>query len=138
MEEETLTTKDHQVKEMYQKSQKWISTLLFTKDELSFIEKFLTSYVFEPNTPNLFERLQDYLTSLQKTKLQLAELDESIHEHERELAGILLSGSMPKHLGITQKHREMASRLDEIQGKFRMLKSEIFNYAGGILKRRRK
>lgn len=47
----------------------WISTFRFIEEEQIFIEKLLESYVFEPNTPNLFERLEDYNTRLAVEKL---------------------------------------------------------------------
>lgn len=137
MEKDTLAQKNKQVEEFHRHCQKWISLLYFTKDELSFIEKLLNSYVFEPTTPNLFERLQDYLARLDLVQNQLAELKGAIHSHENELGGILECATAPKDFDISEKHLELSAKIEEIQGKFRMLKSEIFNYAGGILKKRK-
>ena len=113
--------------------QEWISTVLFAQDELHFIEKLLHSYVFEPTTPNLFERLQDYLARLEIAKTQLSELNDLIHEHEKELGGLLEYTDVPKDLAFDREHKLLWQKTKDILGKFGMLKSEIFNYAGGIL-----
>ncbi|MGI9546965.1 MAG: hypothetical protein ACR2MM_07005 [Flavobacteriaceae bacterium] len=137
MEEETLEQQNKRVAEYHRHCQKWSSLLFFTKDELIFIRKLLNSYVFEPTTPNLFERLQDYLARLDLVKTQLDELDGFIHSHEYELGGILECATLPSDIEISEKHMELTVKIEELQGKFRMLKSEIFNYAGGILKKRK-
>ena len=138
MEKQTEIIDTKKLEEQYRDSQKWISQLHFTGDELSFIEKLLNSYVFEPTTPNLFERLQDFLKRLEKSKAQLNELYESICAHERELGGLMECSSREGDKAIEVRHIEMARKVEEYLGKFNMLKSEIFNYAGGILKRRKK
>ena len=121
----------------YRVCQEWLSTVLFALDELSFIDKLLHSYVFEPTTPNLFERLQDYLARLEDAKAQLKELDLLIHDHEKELGGLLEYTQTPDDLAFDQDHEQLWLKTKEVLGKFGMLKSEIFNYAGGILRKRK-
>lgn len=117
--------------------QEWISTVLFAQDELSFINKLLHSYVFEPTTPNLYERLQDYIGRLELAKAQLAELNLLIHDHEKQLGGLLEYVQAPEDLEFDREHEQLWLKTKEVLGKFGMLKSEIFNYAGGILKKRK-
>ena len=64
-------------------------------------------------------------------------MENSIQGHEYELGGILECDTLPDDLDFADKHVKLAGRIEEMEGKFRMLKSEIFNYAGGILKRRK-
>lgn len=137
MEKEIITRNEQNLEALHRDSQKWISTLHFTQDELNFIEKLLHSYVFEPNTPNLFERLQDYLSRIENAKRKLTSLGKLIQSYECELGGILQCDNLPPDMDIGQKHIELKGRIEEYQGKFTMLKSEIFSYAGGILKRRK-
>ncbi len=117
--------------------QEWISSVLFAQDELHFIENLLHSYVFEPTTPNLFERLQDYLARLEVAKTQLTELNELIHDHEKDLGGLLEYTNVPKDLQFDREHELLWQKTKDVLGKFGMLKSEIFNYAGGILRKRK-
>ena len=126
------------IEELHRETQKLISSLHFTQDELKFIEKLLQSYVFEPNTPNLFERLQDYLRRLELTKVKLKELNHLIVVYETELDGLLQSHGTDEKGESEKKYNQLKILHGELQEKFKMLKSEIFNYAGGILKKRRK
>ena len=134
----TITSDPIHIEELHRETQKLISSLHFTQDELKFIEKLLQSYVFEPNTPNLFERLQDYLRRLELAKENLAELNHLIIAYEAELSGLLQSHGTDEKGESVRRYNQLRNLHDELQEKFRMLKSEIFNYAGGILKKRRK
>ena len=124
------------VEERHREVQKWISSLHFTMDEVIFIEKLLNSYVFEPNTPNLFERLQDYKGRLDMTKGKINEVEKLLIGYEAQLVGLLECEKPHKGSDIESKFRQMESVTRATQDKFRMLKTEIFNYAGGILKQR--
>ena len=126
------------LEELHRNSQKWISNLHFIGDEISFIDKLLNSYVFEPTTPNLFERLQVFLKKLEIAKTRLNELYDAVCVHERELGGLMECTSLPENLEIESGHTALGEGILEYQGKFNMLKSEIFNYAGGILRKRKK
>ena len=138
MERETIAANGQNVEALHRDSQKWISAIHFIQDEMSFIEKLLRSYVFEPTTPNLFERLQDYLSRLGRAKLNLSSLSKCIQSYEYELGGILECHTLPPDIDLERKHEDLKKDMEEYQGKFTMLKSEIFNYAGGILRKRKK
>ena len=127
----------HKAEAQHRVCQEWISAVLFALDELYFVEKLLHSYVFEPNTPNLFERLQDYQLRLEKAKIQLKDLNKLIHEHEKELGGLLEYMNMHDDLDFDKEHEQLWQKTRETLGKFGMLKSEIFHYAGGILKKKK-
>lgn len=127
----------HKAEGQHRVCQEWISAVLFALDELHFIENLLNSYVFEPNTPNLFERLQDYHARLEKAKIELKSLNKLIHSHEQELGGLLEYMNMHNDLDFDKEHEQLWHKTKETLGKFGMLKSEIFQYAGGILKKRK-
>ena len=138
MEKHAEIRNTKQLADQYRDSQKWISQLHFTGDEMSFIEKLLNSDVFEPSTPNLFERLQDFLKRLENSTIRFNKLYEAICAHERELGGLMECAAGEADHTMVARHIDMAREIEEYQGKFNMLKSEIFNYTGGILKRRKK
>ena len=115
----------------------WRSGLQFTGDEMIFIKRLINSYVFEPNTPNLFERLRDYQDRLERTRLQKKEVLEAITKHERDLGGMLECMDSECDLTYYRKHEQLRAEVTSFQEDFRQLKSEIFNYAGGILKKRK-
>lgn len=118
-------------------SQQWKSSFHLMKDELLFIEELLHSYVFEPDTPNLFERLQDYLERLKTVKEYKNSLEENIVEHENKLGGALECKDGQGDADVHAEHQQLKANVVNCLQQFQILKSEVFNYAGGILKKRR-
>ncbi|WP_299535917.1 hypothetical protein [Ulvibacterium sp.] len=125
------------IEELHRSSQEWKSMLQFIKDEMIFMNRLLNSYVFEPDTPNLFERLQDYLNRLKESKLKKSVIERNILNHENHLGGILECKDVVCDEEYYRKHRELETEVMKFVNEFQDLKSEIFNYAGGILKKRR-
>ncbi|MDX1314042.1 MAG: hypothetical protein R3356_00955 [Eudoraea sp.] len=124
-------------REFHATSRKWISSLQFIDDELRFIEKLMCSYVFEPDTPNLFERLQDYKERVQGIQKRKEEICKCLLEHENELSGLLETGEADKDRSYDGRHQELQVEFLLFYEDFQQLKSEIFNYAGGILRKRK-
>lgn len=140
MNNEKLVTEKEQAKkveELHWDAKHWKSKLRFMHDEVLFIDRLLNSYVFEPNTPNLFERLQDYQRRLKTAKEKKTEIIQQISRHESNLGGMLECKDEACDLGFYQKHNTLKAEVVSCVGGFQNLKAEIFNYAGGILKKRR-
>jgi len=123
------------VEELHFELQGWKSNLSFIEDEITFIGHLLNSYVFQPNTQNLFERLQDYLRRLKKTETRKKQLQKSIIEHENKLGGMMECTDEYCDLQYYRKHEAIKAEIVDFISNFRTLKSEIFNYAGGIMKK---
>ncbi len=123
--------------EFHTTTKNWISSLQFIEDELRFIEYLMCSYVFEPDTPNLFERLQDYKERIQNIQFRKKNMAKWLLNHENELSGLLESRQEDSDSSYAEKHRELQVEFLLFHEDFQQLKSEIFNYAGGILRKRR-
>lgn len=130
-------TQSKKIEELHYELQGWKSNLYFIKDETIFIEHLLDSYAFQPNTPNLFERLQDYQSRLKKIKTDKAKIQKSIAQHENNLGGMIECKDAFCDLQYYQKHNRLKSEVMDYVTHFRELKSEIFSYAGSILKKRK-
>jgi len=117
--------------------QQWKSHLNLMQDELTFIDHLLNSYIFEPNTPNLFERLQDYLSRLTKVRAIRLEVVNMIAKHEKELGGMIQCTDSACDNAYYKKHEMTKAQSVNCLENFQILKSEIFQYAGGILKGRK-
>lgn len=120
---------------LHDELRQWQSNLHFLKDEMVFIDGLLNSYIFQPNTPNLFERIQNYLSRLQRVKRQHADLTERLGNHENNLGGMLECTDTTCDLPYYQHHNSLKIEATNHLEAFQKLKSEIFNYAGGILKK---
>ncbi len=133
-------TKENQVKkveELHWDSQQWKSHLRLMQDEIMFIERLLNSYIFEPNTPNLFERLRDYQSRLGKAKAYRDDVQKIIAQHERNLGGMMECTDTTCDMTYYQKHEKIKAEAVNCMEIFQDLKTEVFNYAGGILKQRK-
>ncbi|WP_047418390.1 hypothetical protein [Cellulophaga sp. Hel_I_12] len=135
---ETNPLSQHQkVAELHEDCTYWVSTFNFLEEELIFMKKLLESYVFEPNTPNLFERLQDYKSQLASANVAWASLKLAVKKHENELGGMLECKDNTCDLTFYEQHKLLKKQVLHSFETFKLLKSEIFNYAGGILKNRK-
>ena len=63
-----LTYQEKKIEELHWELQGWKSKIQFMEDEMLFINRLLNSYVFEPRTPNLFERLELFKEAYKKSK----------------------------------------------------------------------
>ena len=62
--------RERKIEVMHDELQNWKSYLLFIEDEMAFIQGLLDSYVFEPRTPSLFERLDTFKQNFETSKCQ--------------------------------------------------------------------
>lgn len=136
-QEFTLKTQNIKVEELYKETRQWKSGLFFIQDEIIFIDRLLNSYVFEPNTPNLFERLQNYRHRLQKIKSNKARIEKLIGKHENNMGGMLECIDKLCDEQYYKKHHKLKAEVANCRETFHELKSDIFNYAGGVLKKRK-
>ncbi len=127
-----------ELKEIHLDTLEWKSSLQFIEGEIYFINQLLNSYVFEPTTPNLFERLQELKEKIIQVEEQMSSINESIRKHENELGGMLECDPISEDHSYYQEHELMKITFNDFYKNFRMMKSEIFNYTGGILKKNKR
>lgn len=128
---------EKKVELLHAESRNWKSSLHLVSDEVTFIDNLMNSYVFEPNTPNLFERLQNYQAQIKKNKERKALVMDAIEQHQKILGGMLECTDYACDLEYYQKHEAIKAQVVGFLENFQLLKSDIFNYCGGILKKRK-
>ncbi|WP_394749366.1 hypothetical protein [Spongiimicrobium salis] len=128
---------DKTFESLHWESQQWKSNLQLMEDELNFIDRLLNSYVFEPDTPNLFERLQEYQERLKQVHAQKKVIQERIAKHENDLGGILECTTEACCANYNKKHEILTADTVDCITDFQNLKAEIFSYASGILRKRK-
>ncbi len=116
--------------------QHWKLDLQFLEDETTFIEKLLNSDIFEPNRPNQFERLQGYMSELDKFKARKTKLRQLISKHENRLGDIMESEDPAIRNNFYHRHDDLEMEVLSCTDDYRNLKANIFNYVGGTLKKR--
>lgn len=132
-----LTYQEKKIEELHWELQGWKSKIQFMEDEMLFINRLLNSYVFEPRTPNLFERLELFKEAYKKSKREKEKLKSLISIHENNISGILECTSSICDFAYYEKHEKLNQRVSDYFEKYHQLKSDIYSYAESILKRRK-
>jgi len=134
--EKQLVLRKIGIEELHQESKKWLSDLNFMADEIIFFDHLLNSYVFEPDTPLLFEDLQKYQGRLKESKKLCTKVIEDIVEHENKLGGLLEILNSTLDQAYQTKHLKNRIEIEVCLNDFRRLKKELYVYASGILRKR--
>lgn len=117
--------------------QRWKSHFMFIEDEVAFIEKLLNSYVFEPTTPNLYERLDQFKQKFMGSKQKKKQLEKKILAQERQLGGILECTSHMDDVNYGKKNDRLRNEVGQYFEDYQKIKAEVYGYAGLVLKRRK-
>ncbi|SFR66146.1 hypothetical protein [Maribacter stanieri] len=134
MAKQQITSKQNEkLKELHWKIQQWKTQFQVIDDEILFLERLLNSSAFKSNTPNLFERLEDYKTKIEELKYNLKTIRNSISVHENSLGKILDVSENKNNQQYYQVHNQLNTDISNCYKNFQTLKSEIFNYTGTIL-----
>jgi choline kinase len=123
---------------LHRESRKWSSQLQFMADEIVFFEHLLNTYVFEPDTPALFESMQSYQKALKKSNEKATRVRKAISVHENKLGGLLEISNEILDAAYDHKHREHREEVEACLANFQELKVDLFTYAKQILKKRHK
>jgi hypothetical protein len=121
---------------LHWESRKWISELDFSVDEVKFFTNLLKSYVFVPDTPELFEVLQEYQQELNRIDKKCKAMKKQVREHENQLSGLLELDNHTLDDAYRDKHRYMREDMEEFTAQIQKLKLGLFNYGQVILKKR--
>jgi hypothetical protein len=116
---------------------KWGNSLMIVSEEIKFLGKLLSTGIFEPNIPNLYERLQQYSNKLQDLKNEEILLEKEIEKHKTGFAKELEENEEQKDSVIKRTHIQLRKNINAFLKNNSGLKLEIFNFTGNILKKSR-
>ena len=121
---------------LHEETKQWISQLEFSEDEIAFFSNLLQSYVFEPDTPTLFENLQEHQKGLALAGEKCKAMKKQLLEHENQLDGLLQLANHTLDDAYRDKHRYLREDMLECTAAFQKLKADMFRYGKTILKKR--
>ena len=131
------TTLPRTIDQYYEDVKVWKSNISLAKDEIRFIDSLTQSYVFEPKTPNLFERLEQFKSEVFKNKNWLNKLQKLLTKHDLELSGMMECDTVACDVSFEQRHLTIQENYREFINAYSHTKAEIFDYCGNILKKRK-
>lgn len=116
----------------------WKSNIALAEGEIRFIENLTQSYAFEPTTPNLFERLEGFKSQIHTIKELLKNIQIVLFQHDLELSGMLECDNVACDIYFQEKHLLIKENYRQFVNSHGKTKTEIFDYCGTILKKRKK
>lgn len=134
----TIHETEARLKDFHFEMLTWKSSLQFIEGEIKFINQLLNSYVFEPNTPNLFERLQEFKKQIKTAQTELEDIYLEISKQESELGGMMECDTMSCDIFYKDKHHSLKEKFDLFYKNYQFFKTKVFGYAGGVLKKKKK
>lgn len=135
--EKVSITDNQKLEELRREIQHWKSQLQFTVHESLFFTHLLDSDIFVPNILNLFEHLQHYKNHLKKAREMEEEIRVEISKHITNLGKTMEQSDNTKHLDYYLIHDRLKNKVANYFQDFQRLKSEIFNYVAGVIKKHR-
>ena len=133
-----LNISETALKDIHFETLEWKSGLQFTVIEIQFIHQLLNSYAFEPNTPNLFERLQEFKEQIIAIEEEIKNINISIRKQESGLGDMFECDTISCDNFYYKAHQSLKSTVKIFNKKFRKFKADVFSYAGAILRKKKK
>nr|AWJ66138.1 hypothetical protein [uncultured bacterium] len=111
----------------------WKSTLGDIDTDIKMIGQLMNVKIYKANTPNLFERLQQFNHEIKERAAETKHLKKEIVEYESKLRGILECEDTSCDTYYLVNHKALKDRFEEFYTGFSYFKTGVYNYIGGIL-----
>lgn len=114
-------------------AQWWKSALGYIEAETRFIDQLLNAHIYKENTPNLFERLQNFKKETEEKNRETKNLKKEVANYEDKLQGFLERQDIFGDTNYLGNHMEIRDRFEEFYISFNDYKTRLYNYIGGML-----
>tara|TARA_R110000744_G_scaffold82351_8_gene161844 strand:+ start:940 stop:1359 length:420 start_codon:yes stop_codon:yes gene_type:complete len=115
----------------------WRFTIGLIEYEIQFIDRLLKANIFIENTPNLFERLQEFMHVIKTKTRETKNLKKELTEYEDRLRGILECQDLSCDTYYLENHKALKERFELFYKDFNLYKIKVFNFTGSVLKKYR-
>ena len=113
----------------------WDKAFYEYTEEITFFKTLVTSDVFENKMPNLYEKLQEYFTQITELKEEKVEIQEAIHNHRNDLAGMMECEDISCETFYHTQHNNLSRLIENHLSRFRMLKLNLIRFTTPLLKK---
>lgn len=121
------------LREFHHDTLRWKSVIGYKEDEIIFINRLLNSKAFSKNTPNHFEKLQQFKHEIKTKTREAKNFKKEISEYEAKLKGILECQDTSCDTYYWENHKDLKERFEEFDSDFNANKIKVFNYTGSML-----
>lgn len=123
---------------MHTASQKWLSELLFAKDEQLFFDDLIKSYTLNLIESKYFPKSKKIIEQLLDLKKQTNMFIASVKKHENELEIMVnKKDEFEEEINYRNAHRKLIVMLTEYSENYKAIKKQLFKLIKGILKEKK-
>ncbi len=120
---------------MHSSSLRWLSELRFIKDEQRFLDDLVKSYTLHLIDSSHFEKSKKIVTTLSSLQSETTKLLKMVKAHESGLEIMVDDINQPLEEEAYKKtHQGLIVAIHEFFGRYRSLKTELFDLIKTILK----
>lgn len=122
--------------EMHEHTKKWVSELLFIKDEQHFLKNLIQSFALKTLDKKQFERIDDFNLAIKENERALNLLLPQIKKH-MNLLGIMLDGinQLEMEKAYKRTHKNLFQKMNKFRIEYRTVKERGFIKLSDILKK---
>ncbi len=113
----------------------WEKKFYQFSEEITFFKTLVTSDVFDNKMPNLYEKLQEYYNQIIDIKEEKTNLQEAIHNHKNDLAGMMECEDISCESFYHSQHHKLTGRIEKHFSKLRELKLNLIRFSTPLLKK---
>ncbi|UZH54700.1 hypothetical protein JRG66_12075 [Salinimicrobium tongyeongense] len=130
-----FSANEKEIARLLKENSRWKERLAFFKEEINFLNLYLSADIFQKNILNLYERLQLFYDELQNFKLECLDLTTRVHNHRYDIEGILECEDISCEVFYHEEHLKLKESVLNFARKFRKFKLEVYSYTGRLLRR---
>lgn len=123
------------IDELMADTSQWQKTFYEYTEEINFFMTLLTSDVYENKLPNLYEKLQEYYTRITELKDEKMELQEAIHNHKNDLAGMMECEDISCDSFYHSQHYNLTKRIEKHFSDFRSMKLNLIRFTTPLFRK---
>jgi len=112
----------------------WNKKLHTSSEEITFLDQFVSSDIFQQDLPNLYEHLFTFSNTLTALKNEKIELHQDISNHKYDINGMLECEDISCETFYYSEHKKLEDRLVQLLKNFSEFRTELFRFCTNKLR----
>jgi hypothetical protein len=121
------------VNELLHNCELWASDFEFIKIEILFLKQLLITFPFKTSIPNLFEKIQLFISDLENSDTIRDTIYTTINSHNQQLNNKIQLKQLSYNNGYLNSYDDMAEEILDYLQDYKKLKMKIYEYVAGMI-----
>ena len=131
-----FSANETEIDQLLHENASWKNQISDSNVEISFLNHFLNSDVFEEETSELNLNLESYINQLENFRTNSLDLAMEIHNHRYDIEGMLECEDIGCERFYHDEHVKLESGVKSFLKNFKAFKLELYTYTGPLLKKK--